>query len=498
MAKRNFESLRDFIKILEENGKLKRVSYPVSANLEMTEIQRRLLAKKGEAVIFENPLKVDGSKSSMPVLANLFGTTERVAMAMGCDDISDLRKVGQTLAFFKNPTPPTGFKEALKMLPMAKDLLAIRPKKVSKAPVQEIVITGDDVDLNSLPISQCWADEPAPLITWGLTVTQGLAKKGEDSYNMGVYRLQVLGKNRTCMRWLKHRGGAQHFARWQKEKPNAPMPCAVVIGASPSTIISAVTPIPENVSEYQFAGLLSGERIRLVDCKTIPLQVPANAEIILEGHILANETALEGPYGDHTGYYNSQEEFPIFEISAITMRKDPIYQTTFTGRPPDEPSVLAEALNEVFIPLLQQQYPEILDFYLPPEGCSYRIAVVSIKKAYAGHGRRIMMGVWSYLRQFLYTKFIIIVDEDINIRDWKDIMWAVSTRSDPSRDVMMINNTPIDYLDFASPLEGLGGKMGIDATNKIANETSREWGKKLEMDQETITRIDDIWQHLGL
>jgi len=383
------------------------------------------------------------------------------------------------------------------MLPVLKTVMSMRPKSVKKAACQEVVLTGDEVDLDKLPIQTCWPGEPAPLITWPLVVTKGPSGDKTDDFNLGIYRMQKLGKNKTLMRWLKHRGGAQHHARWGKEK-REPLPVAVVIGADPGTILAAVTPIPDNLSEYQFAGLLRGEKVELVDCKTIPLKVPASAEIILEGHVSLDDYGDEGPYGDHTGYYNSVESFPVFTISAITMREKPIYLSTFTGRPPDEPSVLGEALNELFIPLIQQQFPEIVDFWLPPEGCSYRIAVISMKKAYAGHAKRVMMGAWSYLRQFMYTKFLIIVDDDINARDWKDVMWAVSTRMDPVRDITTIENTPIDYLDFASPEPSLGGKIGFDATNKLPPETKREWGKQIRMDNVVIEKVDKLWESLGL
>ena len=363
-------------------------------------------------------------------------------------------------------------------------------------------MTGDDVDLSKIPIQSCWPGEPAPLITWPLVVTQGpsAGKNGGDKrdvFNLGIYRMQVLGKNKTIMRWLKHRGGAQHHARWKKEKPD-PLPAAIVLGADPGTILAAVTPVPDTLSEYQFAGLLRGAKVELVDCKTVPLKVPATAEIVLEGYVSLDEYAPEGPYGDHTGYYNSVDDFPVFNITAITMRKDPIYLSTFTGRPPDEPSVLGEALNDVFVPILQQQFTEIVDFWLPPEGCSYRIAVVSMKKAYAGHAKRVMMGVWSFLRQFMYTKFVIVVDDDIDVRDWKDVMWAISTRMDPVRDITTVTDTPIDYLDFASPVSGLGGKLGLDATNKFPGETNREWGEKIYMDDDIITRVDEKWDRYGL
>ncbi len=487
----SYSSLRDFIADLEKDGLLLRVKTPVSTHLEMTEIGTRLIANGGPAVLFEN---VVGSK--IPVLINLFGTVERVAKGMGKKP-HELRELGKTLAFLKQPEPPSGWKEAWQMLPILKTAMAMNPKTVSKAPCQEVVLTGDDVDLSLLPIQTCWPNEPAPLITWPLVVTKSSNDNKDDNYNLGIYRMQVLNKNKTLMRWLKHRGGAQHHAGWVKEK-REPMPCAVVIGADPATILAAVTPVPDTLSEYQFSGLLRGAKVELVDCKTIPIKVPAQAEIILEGYVSLDEYGDEGPYGDHTGYYNSVEKFPIFTITAITMRKDPIYLSTYTGRPPDEPSVLGEALNEIFIPLLQQQFPEIVDFWLPPEGCSYRVAIVSIKKAYAGHAKRVMMGVWSYLRQFMYTKWVIVVDDDINCRDWKDVIWAISTRMDPVRDLTLIENTPIDYLDFASPISGLGGKVGLDATNKWEGETTREWGKKIHMEQEVIDRIDKIWAEMGL
>ena len=491
-----YGSLRDFMAQLEAEGKLVRVSEPVSTDLEMTEIQTRLLADGGPAVLFENPVNEQGVKSAMPVLVNLFGTVDRVAMGMNRAP-DQLREVGETLAFLRQPEPPDGFREAMGMLPVLKTVMTMRPKTVKKASCQEIVLTGDEIDLDQLPIQTCWPGEPAPLITWPLVVTKGPGKDKTDDYNLGIYRMQKIAKNKTLMRWLKHRGGAQHHARWGKEKAE-PLPVAVVIGADPGTILAAVTPIPDNLSEYQFAGLLRGEKVELVDCKTVPLKVPASAEIILEGFVSLDDYGDEGPYGDHTGYYNSVESFPIFTITAITMRKNPIYLSTFTGRPPDEPSVLGEALNELFIPLIQQQFPEIVDFWLPPEGCSYRIAVISMKKAYAGHAKRVMMGAWSYLRQFMYTKFLIIVDDDINARDWKDVMWAVSTRMDPVRDITTIENTPIDYLDFASPQSGLGGKIGLDATNKMVPETNREWGQKIRMDDAVIEKIDSLWEKLGL
>ncbi|MAK81189.1 UbiD family decarboxylase [Phenylobacterium sp.] len=498
-----YRSLREFIAKLEAAGELVRVSEPVSTVLEMTEIHRRLLKQGGPAVLFENVIRADGERSPMPCLVNLFGTVKRVAMGVTLEGrerttAADLREVGELLAFLRAPEPPRGLKDALDMLPLAKTVMAMRPATVKKAPVQEIVWTGDQIDLTKLPIQTCWPGEPAPLITWPLVVTKGPSTEREDDYNLGIYRMQVLGKDRTIMRWLAHRGGAQHHRRWKAAgKPDA-LPACAVLGADPGTILAAVTPVPETLSEYQFAGLMRGAKAELVAAKTVPLMVPAEAEIVIEGHVLLDEYADEGPYGDHTGYYNSVEKFPVFQVSAITMRRDPIYLTTFTGRPPDEPSVLGEALNEVFIPLLRQQFPEIVDFWLPPEGCSYRIAVVSMKKAYPGHAKRVMMGVWSYLRQFMYTKWVIVVDDDIDARDWKDVMWALSTRMDPARDITLVEGTPIDYLDFASPESGLGSKIGLDATNKWPPETHREWGEKLDMDAATVARVTDRWASLGL
>jgi 4-hydroxy-3-polyprenylbenzoate decarboxylase len=494
-----YASLRDFIDRLEKSGRLVRVKAPVSSHLEMTEIQTRLLAEQGPAVLFENVVRGDGTRSEIPVLVNLFGTVERVAWGMDREP-GQLRAVGETLAFLRQPEPPGGWREALDMLPMLRTVMAMKPRTVGSAPCQEIVLTGDKIDLGRLPIQTCWPGEPAPLITWPLIVTQGPNPKADrqDSYNLGIYRLQVTGANTTLMRWLKHRGGAQHHQRWKGAGKRDALPVAAVIGADPGTILAAVTPVPDTLSEYQFAGLLRGKKVELVDCKTVPLKVPAEAEIVLEGHVSLDDYADEGPYGDHTGYYNSVEQFPVFTLSAITMRRQPIYLSTFTGRPPDEPSVLGEALNEVFIPLFQQQFPEIVDFWLPPEGCSYRIAVISMKKAYAGHAKRVMMGVWSYLRQFMYTKWVIVVDTDIDARNWKDVMWAIATRMDPARDITVIENTPIDYLDFASPVSGLGSKIGLDATDKFPGETSREWGRQIRMDQAVIDKVDAIWSDLGL
>ncbi|HWD27720.1 MAG TPA: UbiD family decarboxylase [Rhizomicrobium sp.] len=497
-----YRSLRDFLAKLEAAGELVRVKEPVSTVLEMTEIQTRLIAKGGPAVLFEKPVKADGTPSSMPVLVNLFGTVKRVAMGVTMDGKErttsrELREVGEVMATLRQPQPPRSLGEAFELLPLARTILAMKPKSVSRAPVHDVVLRGDQIDLGALPVQTCWPGEPAPLITWPLVVTKGPGESREDNFNLGIYRMQVLNKTQTIMRWLKHRGGAQHHQRWAKEK-TAPLPAAVVLGADPGTILAAVTPVPETLSEYQFAGLLRGERVALVDCVSQPLKVPAEAEIVLEGEVSLTDYRDEGPYGDHTGYYNSVEPFPVFTVTAVTMRRDPIYLSTYTGRPPDEPSVLGEALNEVFVPLLKQQFPEIVDFWLPPEGCSYRIAVVSMKKAYPGHAKRVMLAVWSYLRQFMYTKWVIVVDDDIDARDWKDVMWAISTRMDPARDVTMIEHTPIDYLDFASPQSGLGSKIGLDATNKLPPETSREWGRKIAMDMDVIETVTKKWARLGL
>lgn len=493
-----YTSLRDFMAQLEQSGNLVRVTEPVSTVLEMTEIQTRLLSQGGPAVLFENPVRADGSPSPIPVLVNLFGTVERVALGMDRKP-AELKDVGETLAFLRQPEPPGGFREALGMLPLLKTVMAMQPKTVSSAPVHEVVLQGDDIDLSALPIQTCWPGEPAPLITWPLVVTQGPSKSDKtDRFNLGIYRMQVLNKKQTLMRWLKHRGGAQQHQRWKQAGKREPFPAAVVIGADPGTILAAVTPVPDTLSEYQFAGLLRGRKVELVDCKTVPLKVPAEAEIVLEGHVSLEDYRDEGPYGDHTGYYNSVEQFPVFTISAITMRRNPIYLSTFTGRPPDEPSVLGEALNDVFVPLIRQQFPEIVDFWLPPEGCSYRVAVVSMKKAYPGHAKRVMLGVWSYLRQFMYTKWVIVVDDDIDARDWKDVVWAMSTRMDPARDITLIENTPIDYLDFASPESGLGSKIGLDATNKWPPETNREWGEKIRMDDDVVRTVTEKWPKLGL
>src|ERR1700743_736681 len=497
-----YRSLRDFIAKLEATGELVRVKEPVSTVLEMTEIQTRLIAEGGPAVIFEKPIKADGTPSDMPVLVNLFGTVKRVAMGVTMGGVErttagSMREVGETLAMLRQPEPPRSLGEAMELLPLAKTVMSMRPKTSGSAACQQIVLRGDQIDLNKLPIQTCWPGEPAPLITWPLVVTKGPSDAREDNYNLGIYRMQVLNRNQTIMRWLKHRGGAQHHARWGKEK-TAPLPAPPVTAPDPGIILAAVTPVPETLSEYQFAGLLRGQRVELADCVSQPLKVPAEAEIVIEGEVSLSDYRDEGPYGDHTGYYNSVEQFPVFTVTALTMRRDPIYLSTYTSRPPDEPSILGEALNEVFVPLIRQQFPEIVDFWLPPEGCSYRIAVVSMKKAFPGHAKRVMMAVWSYLRQFMYTKWVIVVDDDIDARNWKDVMWAISTRMDPARDITMIENTPIDYLDFASPVSGLGSKIGLDATNKLPPETNREWGRKMQMGDAVIQTVTEKWPRLGL
>ena len=485
-----YQDLREFIETLEAQGELVRIKAPVDANLEITEICRRTLDKEGPALLFEH---VKGA--SMPVLANLFGTTKRVAMAMGQADLKGLRALGKVLAQLKQPEPPKGFKDALDKLPLFKQALNMPVKVVSKGQCQENIIEGDDVDLNKLPIQTCWPKDVAPLITWGLVITKGPSK---DRQNLGIYRQQLLDKNKLIMRWLSQRGGALDYKDWCEKNPGEPFPISVALGADPATTLAAVTPIPDSLSEYAFAGLLRGKKTKVCKCLGNDLQVPENAEIILEGVIHPGEVAEEGPFGDHTGYYNEVETFPVFTVKKITHRNNPIYHSTYTGKPIDEPAVLGVALNEVFVPLLQQQFSEIVDFYLPPEACSYRMAIVSMKKQYPGHAKRVMMGVWSFLRQFMYTKFVIVVDDDINIRDWKEVIWALSTRVDPSRDTSLIDNTPIDYLDFASPISGLGSKMGIDATNKHPGETDREWGDPIVMSDQVIAKIDSIWDELGI
>lgn len=485
-----YKDLRDFIARLEEQGELVRVKQPISTKLEMTEIADRTLRAGGPAILFENPKGFD-----IPVLANLFGTPKRVAMGMGQTDVSELREVGKLLAFLKEPEPPKGIKEALGQIPVFKQVLNMPAKEVRKAPCQEVVLSGDDVDLTKLPIQHCWPGDAAPLITWGLTVTKGPYKKRQ---NLGIYRQQLLGKNKIIMRWLSHRGGALDYQEWCKEHPGEPYPVSVALGADPATILGAVTPVPDTLSEYAFAGLLRGSKTEVVKSISNDLQVPATAEIVLEGYIEQGEIAPEGPYGDHTGYYNEVDDFPVMTVTHITHRENPIYHSTYTGRPPDEPAILGVALNEVFVPILQKQFPEIVDFYLPPEGCSYRMAVVTMKKQYPGHAKRVMMGVWSFLRQFMYTKFVIVCDDDVNARDWNDVIWAITTRMDPARDTTMIENTPIDYLDFASPVSGLGSKMGMDATNKWPGETDREWGEPIVMDESIKQRVDEIWDSLNI
>ena len=485
-----YRDLRDFIAQLETMGELKRIAVEVDPRLEMTEIADRVLRAGGPALLFEKP-----RGGTMPVLANLFGTVKRVALGMGEDDPARLREVGQLLAYLKEPEPPKGLRDAWDKWPVLKQVLNMAPKEVKSAPCQEIVWEGADVDLSRLPIQHCWPGDVAPLITWGLTVTRGPHKKRQ---NLGIYRQQVIAPNKLIMRWLAHRGGALDFREHQQAHPGEPFPVAVALGADPATILGAVTPVPDSLSEYQFAGLLRGAKTEVVQCLGSTLQVPASAEIVLEGVIHPGETALEGPYGDHTGYYNEQETFPVFTVERITLRRDPIYHSTYTGKPPDEPAILGVALNEVFVPLLQKQFPEIADFYLPPEGCSYRMAVVSMKKAYPGHAKRVMFGVWSFLRQFMYTKFILVTDDDVDVRDWKEVMWALTTRVDPARDTLLVENTPIDYLDFASPVSGLGSKMGIDATNKWPGETAREWGTPIVMDTAVKARVDALWADLGL
>ncbi|MDX1654350.1 MAG: 4-hydroxy-3-polyprenylbenzoate decarboxylase [Candidatus Competibacteraceae bacterium] len=485
-----YRDLRDFMARLEADGELRRVTVPVSPRLEMTEICDRTLRAGGPAILFENPRGY-----RVPVLGNLFGTPRRVALGMGQQEVTALREVGRLLAFLKEPDPPKGMRDAWEKLPVFKKVLDMAPRKVSRPPCQEQVLEGERVDLSRLPIQTCWPGDAAPLITWGLVITRGPHKTRQ---NLGIYRQQLIGKNKVIMRWLSHRGGALDFKEWQQEYPHRPFPIAVALGADPATILGAVTPVPDTLSEYAFAGLLRGSRTELAQCRGSDLQVPATAELILEGVIHPGESALEGPFGDHTGYYNEVDTFPVFTVERITHRTNPIYHSTYTGRPPDEPAVLGVALNEVFVPILQKQFPEIVDFYLPPEGCSYRLAVVSIKKQYPGHAKRVMLGVWSFLRQFMYTKFVIVVDDDVDARNWQDVIWAMTTRMDPARDTVMVENTPIDYLDFASPVSGLGSKMGLDATNKWTGETTREWGRPIRMDDAVKTRVDELWDSLGL
>lgn len=485
-----YQDLRDFINTLEKLGELKRIPVTVDPYLEITEICDRVLRQNGPALLFESP-----KGFNTPVLANLFGTTRRVALGMGAEDVDSLRAIGEVLAALKEPEPPKGVRDALHKLPVYKQVLNMGIRQVKRAPCHANVLDGNDIDLNQLPIQTCWPGDAGPLVTWPLVVTRGPHKKRQ---NLGIYRQQVIGRNRLIMRWLSHRGGALDLRDWQQAHPDKHFPVAVVLGADPATILGAVTPIPDSLSEYAFAGLLRGSKTEVVTCQTSDLQVPASAEYILEGHIIAGDMAPEGPFGDHTGYYNEVDQFPVFTVTRITHRNDPIYHSTYTGRPPDEPAILGIALNEVFIPLLQKQFPEIVDFYLPPEGCSYRIAVVTIRKQYPGHAKRVMMGVWSFLRQFMYTKFVIVTDADINARDWRDVIWAVTTRMDPARDTMLMENTPIDYLDFASPISGLGSKMGMDATNKWPGETNRAWGQAIVMDQQVKDQVDQMWSKLDI
>lgn len=485
-----YRDLRDFIDQLEALGELKRIKQEVDPYLEVTEISDRVLRMGGPALLFENP-----KGSNIPILTNLFGTPRRVALGMGQQSTDALREVGQLMAYLKEPDPPKGFKDALEKLPIFKQVLNMGPKVVRKAPCQEVVLKGDQIDLTKLPVQHCWPEDVAPLVTWPLVITQGPLKPRQ---NLGIYRQQLLGPNRLIMRWLSHRGGALDLRDWQQRHPGKPFPVAVALGADPATILGAVTPVPDSLSEYAFAGLMRGSRTEVIKGMITELQVPASAEIVLEGYIYPDDFADEGPYGDHTGYYNEVESFPVFTIECMTHRRNPIYHSTYTGRPPDEPAMLGLALNEVFVPILQKQFPEIVDFYLPPEGCSYRMAVVTMRKEYPGHAKRVMLGVWSFLRQFMYTKFVIVCDDDINARDWNDVIWAMTTRMDPKRDTVFIEHTPIDYLDFASPEAGLGSKVGFDATNKWQGETKREWGRTITMSADVKERVDAIWDKLGL
>lgn len=486
----HYQDLRQFIANLEKKSLLKRISQPISPNLEITEVCHRTLQKKGPALLFENP-----TNYNTPVLGNLFGTDERVALGLGKKSATELHELGKFLALVKAPSPPDGLKEALLQLPLYKQILNMPPKIVTNAPTQENVLTRGDVNLYDLPIQTCWPGDIAPLITWGLVTTKGLNKPRQ---NLGIYRQQVISKNKIIMRWLTHRGGALDYQEFNTAHPNEQFPISVSLGCDPAIMLSAVMPIPDQISEYSFAGLLRGKKSVLTKCLSNDLLVPAHAEYVLEGFIYPGEFAKEGPFGDHTGYYNEVEKFPVMTIEKITFRNSPIYHSTYTGRPPDEPSVLGNALNELFIPLLQQQFPEIIDFYLPPEGCSYRIAVITIKKAYAGHARQVMLGIWSFLKQFMYTKWLIVVDDDIDARNWKDVMWAISTRMDPKRDSIILENSPIDYLDFASEKSGLGSKIGFDATNKIGSETAREWGVPIQQDHKVKAHIDSIWNDLNI
>ncbi len=490
-----YSDLREFIAFLEQRGELRRITHAVDPNLEITEICDRTLRLGGPALLFENVIG-----HTTPVLANLFGTEQRVALGMGRDSLTALREVGEVLAFLRQPDPPRGLKDAWDKVPVFRQVLHMSPKVVRNAPCQTHIHRDEQVDLNTLPIQTCWPGDAGPLITWPLVVTKGPEKERQ---NLGIYRMQLLGRNRLIMRWLAHRGGALDYRQWQQNHPGERYPVAVALGADPATILGAVTPVPDTISEYGFAGLLRGSRTAVTECvselcREYGLQVPASAEYILEGYLEADDTAAEGPFGDHTGYYNEVEQFPVFTVTTLTHREQPIYHSTYTGRPPDEPSVLGVALNEVFIPILQRQFPEIVDFYLPPEGCSYRMAVITMKKEYPGHAKRVMLGAWSFLRQFMYTKFLIVTDDDVDARNWQDVIWAMTTRMDPRRDSVFIDNTPIDYLDFASPVSGLGSKVGFDATNKWPGETDREWGQPIAMKPEVVSRINEIWQELGI
>jgi len=490
-----YKDLREFIAELEQRGDLVRITTEVDPNLEMTEIADRTLRAGGPALLFENP-----KGHSTPVLANLFGTEQRVALGMGEEEVSALRDIGELLAYLRQPDPPKGMRDLVDKAPILKQVLNMGPSTVRNPPCQFHAKTGDEVDLYQLPIQTCWPGDAGPLVTWPLVITRGPEKERQ---NLGIYRMQLIAKNKLIMRWLSHRGGALDYRDWQLKNPGKRYPVAVALGADPATTLGAVTPVPDGISEYAFAGLLRGSKTEVADCFTPlcrdqELKVPATAEYILEGYLEPGEEADEGPFGDHTGYYNEVERFPVFTVEAITHRESPIYHSTYTGRPPDEPAVLGVALNEVFVPLLQKQFPEIVDFYLPPEGCSYRMAVVTMRKEYPGHAKRVMLGVWSFLRQFMYTKFVIVTDEDVNARDWKDVIWAMTTRMDPQRDCVFIENTPIDYLDFASPVAGLGSKVGFDATNKWPGETQREWGEPISMDPAVKDRVDDIWDELGI
>ena len=485
-----YRDLRDFIAQLETQNELKRIDVPVDPNLEVTEICDRTLRRGGPALLFQQP-----KGSTIPMLGNLFGTPRRVALGMGADSVEALSEIGRLLAFLREPEPPKGIAEAWRQLPIFKKLMTMAPKTVRNARCQEQQLQGSEVDLSTLPIQTCWPGDAGPLITWALVVTKGPNKPRQ---NLGIYRQQVIGRNRVIMRWLAHRGGAQDYQEWCVAHPGKRFPVAVALGADPATMLAAVTPIPDTLSEYAFAGLLRGSRTELAQCLNSDLAVPASAEIVLEGYIEPGDEAPEGPFGDHTGYYNEVERFPVLTIERMTHRADPIYHSTYTGRPPDEPATLGLALNEVFIPILKRQFPEIVDFYLPPEGCSYRVAVISMKKAYPGHAKRVMFGLWSVLRQFMYTKIVIVVDEDIDARSWEDVVWALSTRMDPARDMTVVESTPIDYLDFASPVPGLGSKLGLDATNKWPGETAREWGRPISMSPDVVARVDTLWDELGL